>query len=81
MVLGYDSAYLGKLLKAETGLSFNAYLEKVRLQHARRFLLEGLSVGEVAQRCGFGSVEYFSNKFRRAEGCSPSRYRQEAEKG
>lgn len=81
VVLGYDSAYLGKLLKAETGLSFNAYLEKVRLQHARRFLLEGLSVGEVAQRCGFGSVEYFSNKFRRAEGCSPSRYRQEAEKG
>ena len=73
--LGYDSAYLGKLLKGETGLSFNAYLEQVRLEHARVFLSQGMAVSEVAQRCGFGSVEYFSNTFRKAVGCSPSKYK------
>ena len=76
--LGYDSAYLGKLLKAETGLSFNAYLERIRLEHAKAFLRQGMSVSEAAQRCGFASVEYFSNTFRKAVGCSPSRYRAQA---
>lgn len=73
--LGYDSAYLGKLLKSETGLSFNAYLEQIRLEHARAFLTQGLSVGDTAQKCGFSSIEYFSNTFRKAVGCSPSQYK------
>lgn len=73
--LGYDSAYLGKLLKSEIGLSFNAYLEQIRLEHARAFLTQGLSVGDTAQKCGFSSIEYFSNTFRKAVGCSPSQYK------
>ena len=53
----------------------DAYLEQIRLEHARAFLTQGLSVGDTAQKCGFSSIEYFSNTFRKAVGCSPSQYK------
>lgn len=74
-MLGYDSAYLGKLIKKETGLSFNDYLLNVRLAHACECLGSGMMVSQVAQCCGFGSVEYFSSQFRKVQGCTPSHYK------
>ena len=74
---GYDSAYLGKLLKQKTGFSFNAYLDHVRLQHACVHLRQGKPIALIAQLCGYSSVEYFSQKFRKTFGCSPTQYRRQ----
>ncbi|KMK75224.1 response regulator transcription factor [Alkalihalobacillus pseudalcaliphilus] len=74
-ILNYNSAYLGKVFKNYTGEYFNTYLDKVRVKHAKRFLLEGLKVYQVAEVVGYKNVDYFHLKFKKYVGFSPSEYR------
>ncbi|WP_164977980.1 response regulator transcription factor [Geobacillus sp. PK12] len=71
----YNSAYLGKLFKNYTGEYFNTYLDKVRIHHAKRLLLEGYKVYEVAEQVGYANVDYFHKKFRKYTGMSPAQFR------
>lgn len=51
-------------------------IRALRLDHARRLLAETeLSVSEVSQRVGGGSVQAFTTLFRRAAGSPPAAYR------
>jgi AraC-like DNA-binding protein len=51
------------------------YLFITRINHGKLLLRDsGLSVGDIAQRCGFDNVYYFSNCFKRATGLSPTAY-------
>ncbi|GGH28338.1 response regulator transcription factor [Paenibacillus segetis] len=76
-VFNYNSAYLGKLFKNETGEYFNTYLDKVRIEKAKGFLEEGYKVYQVAEKVGYTNVDYFHSKFRKYVGTSPSAYRKE----
>jgi two-component system response regulator YesN len=69
--------YFSAVFKRETGVSFNAYLNNVRLKSAA-YLLEhtGLLVYEIAGQCGFHDYIYFSQVFKRAYHCSPRAYRE-----
>lgn len=52
-----------------------SYLKGVRLEQASRLLLMGeYAVAEVAGRCGFDSISYFSYEFHRLKGMSPGAY-------
>ena len=52
------------------------YLAAVRLARSKQLLRDTiLPIGEVAQRCGFENVYYFSNFFKRMTGVRPSVYR------
>jgi two-component system, response regulator YesN len=74
-ILNYNKAYLGKLFKDYTGEYFNTYLDKVRIEKAKKLLIQGLKVYQVAERIGFSNVDYFHSKFRKYEGVSPSSYK------
>lgn len=74
-VLNYNSAYLGKLFKNETGEYFNTYLDKVRIEKAKSYLEDGLKVYQVAEKVGYTNVDYFHSKFKKYVGTSPSAYR------
>ena len=65
-----------RAFRAEAGLSPAAWVETVRVEHARR-LLEAASapVESVAAECGFGTVETMRRAFRRRLGVSPGDYR------
>lgn len=76
----YNSGYLGKLFKSHTGESFNVYLDKVRIEQAKRLLLEGKKVHQVAVEIGYANADYFHAKFKKYVGCSPSSYRASAMK-
>ncbi|WP_254438347.1 AraC family transcriptional regulator [Paenibacillus sp. DCT19] len=78
-VFNYNSSYLGKLFKNHTGESFNAFLDKVRMEKAKELLNEGLKVHQVAARVGYANVDYFHGKFRKYVGESPSAYKQARE--
>lgn len=59
-----------------TGVSPQQYLSLLRLLQAKYFLcFSGLSVGEVAQKCGFGDISHFSSAFRKQFGISPNQCR------
>ena len=50
------------------------YLQRLRLEHATRLLsLTDKSVSEVAFASGFNDSNYFSDKFKKTYGISPSR--------
>ncbi|MCR2806302.1 response regulator transcription factor [Paenibacillus soyae] len=71
----YNSSYLGKLFKAQTGRTFNAYVDELRMKQAKRMLAQGAKVYEVAKAVGYANVDYFHAKFKRLEGESPSAFR------
>jgi transcriptional regulator GlxA family with amidase domain len=60
----------------ETGLTPAKYLEKMRLDTARKFLSEtDLSINEIADRCGLGGVVSMRRVFLRHLQITPNHYR------
>lgn len=66
------------LFKQITGLTFRQQLAKTRIDAAKRLLTySSLDINHITIECGFGSVYYFSDAFRRATGYSPGEYRKQ----
>lgn len=71
-----EKTYFSKRFKALTGFGFQEYLTQTRIKAAQDLLLcSSLTVGQVAEACGFAGGNYFGDVFRRYVGVSPSRYR------
>ncbi len=66
--------HLSRSFKKETGLGFNEFVNMLRLQKAEYMLKndKNLSIAEIAFACGFNDSNYFSEKFRREYGYTPS---------
>lgn len=66
---------LQKLFHAHTGGGVMEYFGNLKIQAARRMIREGrLNFTQIAARLGFQSVHYFSRRFRKLTGMSPSEY-------
>ena len=63
--------YLCKLFRKYTHLTYLTYLNQVRLDKAFKKLRGGKNVSECAIECGFESVSYFIQLFRKNYGCTP----------
>lgn len=74
-LLGYNSAYLGKLFAREMGESFHSYLDKVRIRKATEYLQKGVPVIPTSEYSGFTNPDYFTKKFKQHMGILPSAYR------
>ena len=70
-------ATLSRQVRKWTGLGVNEYLSNLRMEHARRLLMEDtLTVDEIADQCGYEYTSYFIRKFRQYYSESPFRYRE-----
>jgi transcriptional regulator GlxA family with amidase domain len=68
--------HFARAFRAETGLTPARYVERVRLEAARRRLEETFEpVAAVAASCGFGTAETMRRSFLRALGVAPAEYR------
>lgn len=68
--------YMAHAFRQEYGVSPINYLIACRIREAKRLLAEtDLSLSQIAAVLGFSSSSYFSQRFRRAEGLSPTEYR------
>lgn len=74
-LLGYNSAYLGKLFQREMGVSFNTYVDKIRIQKAAEYLEKGVPVIQTSELSGFSNPDYFTKKFKKYMDILPSEYR------
>ncbi len=75
---GMNPAYLGHTFKGETGLFFNDYLTRCRIERAVVLLRNpNRMVKDVAEEVGFTYTSYFTKCFREMKGVSPAKYRQE----
>ena len=73
---GYSESRISHLFTEVTGKSPMRYLNDIRLKASRELLLSTqLSVGEIAATCGFEDPLYYSRRFRKHYGMSPTEYR------
>jgi AraC-like DNA-binding protein/ligand-binding sensor protein len=71
-----SSFYFCKMFKKATGLNFSEYLSRVRVETAKRLLLNpNTRVSEVTFDTGFTSITNFNRTFKQLVGRSPSDYR------
>jgi len=63
-----------RTFRRETGISFNAWRLRVRLNAAICRLNAGASITEVAFECGYNSPSAFAAMFKRCLGAPPSEY-------
>jgi two-component system response regulator YesN len=69
--------YFSEKFKVSTGMNFNGYLKKIRIENSKRLLEKGCyKVYEVAARSGFSDVKHFIRIFKQETGLSPLRYKQ-----
>ena len=70
-----DSAYCGKLFKAEQNCTIPQYINKVRVQVACELLDQsGYSLDEIASMCGFCDKFHLGKNFKAIMGVSPKYY-------
>lgn len=80
--LGISTSYLHKLFIQEIGMSPHSYAIKCKLERAKKILREtNLSITDITEDLGFGSIHYFSRLFTQNFGESPSAYRNRLRKG
>ncbi|HSC66263.1 MAG TPA: helix-turn-helix transcriptional regulator [Cellvibrio sp.] len=74
--LGINRIKINEILRAETGLTFSLYLNKLRLAEAARLLSDKqVGVAEAAFAVGYNSLSYFNRLFKKEFGCNPSSYK------
>ncbi len=74
--LGINRGKINDILREEAGLTFSAYLNKLRLTEAARLLSEKhMGVAEAAYAVGYGSISNFNRVFKKEYGFAPSIYK------
>lgn len=75
--VGLSASYLGRVFKAQMHQSFSEYVTVLRLEEAKRQLVEtSKPISVIAHDVGLENQSYFSSLFRKAYGSSPSLFRQ-----
>lgn len=75
--VGLNKSYFSELFHRETGVTFKAYLNELRAEHAKNLLSRSeLPITEVAYASGFNSLSNFIRIFHQKFGCSPSQLRE-----
>jgi AraC-like DNA-binding protein len=65
---------LSRRFVAETGFTFTAWRQRVRILRSLELLAEGKTVATIALDLGYENVSAFISMFRRTLGSSPTQY-------
>lgn len=75
-MVGMSDTYFRKLFVSEYGLTPQKYINHLRLTTATELLQSGYyTISEIASRCGFNNINYFSAFIKKETGLSPVSYR------
>lgn len=70
-------AYLSRIFKRETGITFNAYLNRVRINKTKELLRQRkLRLTDISLLVGYEDQSYFTKVFKRVTGMLPHVYRE-----
>lgn len=73
--LGYESSYMRRVYKSETGTTILRALEDYRILKAKQLLSQRkMRHAEIAKAVGFGDQYYFSKRFKQIVGYTPTEY-------
>ena len=70
-------AYFSRIFKEEIGDNFNIYVNRVRVDAARKLLLnEKVALVDISTMVGFEGQSYFSKVFKKMTGVTPGKFRE-----
>lgn len=76
-----NPAYVSRLFKKETGLALSDYIMHVRIENAKRLLVQSNEkISVVAEQAGYYNPSYFAKLFRKVVGLTPQEYRKRHER-
>ncbi len=79
-IFNISEPYLSSVFKQSLGINFSTYMEGIRIEKAKDFLVKtNLSIGEISDNVGYGSANSFCRAFKRVTGNSASEYRKNKE--
>ena len=71
-----SESYLSRVFKRGTGVNINVYINKIRIEEAKNYLIYSqMRITDIASSVGFNDANYFSRVFTKIIGISPSEYR------
>ncbi|WP_024347976.1 response regulator [Lacrimispora indolis] len=73
---GFSYSYFSYLFKKETGKTLTEYIQMVRIETAKKLLVEKeRNVSEIAELVGYSDIKFFTKQFKKTLGVSPNEYR------
>lgn len=79
--VGISPNYLSKIFHKELGISFVEYLVEIRMDHAKKLLRDtNKKMAEIGVEIGYSDANYFYSIFKKMEGCTPKKYRDQMKK-
>ncbi|OHD56154.1 MAG: hypothetical protein A2096_09730 [Spirochaetes bacterium GWF1_41_5] len=76
-----NPSYLSRIFSAETGMSFQHYLEQVRINHAKDLIINtDFKFLRIALEIGFTDAAYFSHVFKKVTGMTPKGFARQFKK-
>lgn len=73
--LSVSTSTLNNKISAIYNMSTRVFIEEIKLRHALKMIKEGHNVSETADILGFSSPKYFTIRFKKKYGKSPSNYK------
>jgi len=74
-VAGLSASHFARRFKSAIGIPPHQYLMHMRVERAKRMLLQREAIAEIALICGFSHQEHLTRVFRRFAGVTPARFR------
>ena len=73
------ATYMGRIIKQEIGTSYKEFLIMIRMEAAKKMLLEqeDMNVADVCQSVGYNHVSHFIKVFQKHTGMTPAKFREE----
>lgn len=74
--VGFSPSYFSRLFKKKYGCNFNEYVNEVRIEVSKNYLLTtSKPIADIAHDSGFDDPSYFARVFKRLCGVTPGYYR------
>jgi two-component system response regulator YesN len=68
--------HFSRLFKEATGMTYLSYLNRVRIEQAKKFLNDdALSITDAGYAVGYSDLRQFERIFKKVVGSTPSQYR------
>lgn len=74
--LNFSTAYLSRKFKSDTGMTFSAYIQKIRIEQICRLLANtNKKITEIAYLSGYSDMKFFNSLFKKHLGVTPREFR------